>query len=67
MKPDRSAGFSTCCLADFKIGGALKVSGASNFQCRAGFETCDTADLESALRRTEVCAAKLIPDSANIL
>src|SRR5208282_4571254 len=33
-----SAGFQTCCIADFKIGGACERS--------AGLETRDTADLE---------------------
>jgi hypothetical protein len=40
----RSAGFPTCCIADFQIGSASKRRGVP------GLETRDTADLE-------VCAA----------
>ena len=35
-----SAGFQTCCIADFQVGRALAVVQA------AGWETRDTADLE---------------------
>ena len=35
-----SAGFQTCCIADFQIGGV------SECERPAGLETCDTADLE---------------------
>lgn len=35
-----SAGFSTCCIADFQIGEARRTTGA------AGMESCETADLE---------------------
>ena len=45
----RSAGFQTCCIADFQIGWALDVLR------RAGLETGDTADLEvcaTVLRQT---------------
>jgi hypothetical protein len=37
---NRSAGFQTCCIADFQIGWAFDVVR------RAGLETGDTADLE---------------------
>jgi len=37
----RSAGFQTCCIADFQIGGSCDV-----VRC-AGLETGDTADLGS--------------------
>jgi hypothetical protein len=43
MHPDtqaRSAGFQTCCIADFQVGKTLKIT---RF---AGLETRDTADLE---------------------
>jgi hypothetical protein len=36
----RSAGFQTCCIADFQVGRALEVVRP------AGLETRDTADLE---------------------
>jgi hypothetical protein len=36
----RSAGFPTCCIADFQIGEA------SNWRAFAGLETCNTPDLE---------------------
>jgi hypothetical protein len=36
----RSAGFQTCCVADFQVGKA------HNIQQHAGLETRDTADLE---------------------
>jgi hypothetical protein len=39
-EPFRSAGFKTCCIADFPIGGTSMGGPA------AGFETRDTADLE---------------------
>jgi hypothetical protein len=39
-KTRRSAGFPTCCIADFQIGSACSVGR------RAGLETRDTADLE---------------------
>ena len=35
-----SAGFQTCCIADFQVGGAVELVR------RAGLETRDTADLE---------------------
>jgi hypothetical protein len=38
--PCRSAGFQTCCIADFQVGRALVIVRA------AGLETRDTADLE---------------------
>ena len=41
-----SAGFQTCCIADFQVGWRLECPHA------AGLETCDTADLE-------VCATRL--------
>jgi hypothetical protein len=43
MQPDmqaRSAGFQTCCIADFQVGKTLEIT---QF---AGLETRDTADLE---------------------
>lgn len=46
MKSDRSAGFETCCLADFKIGDAWNMRNAFEYFRRAGLETCGTADLE---------------------
>jgi hypothetical protein len=40
MRLARSAGFQTCCIADFQIGGSWNVTEA------AGLEARDTADLE---------------------
>jgi hypothetical protein len=45
--PARSAGFQTCCIADFQVGKAL---GIREF---TGLETRDTADLE-------VCATVVV-------
>ena len=42
----RSAGFQTCCIADFKIGAAAGLRTASGIARHAGLETRDTADLE---------------------
>ncbi len=41
-----SAGFQTCCIADFQIGRTLPFCGTLNIEHVAGFETRDTADLE---------------------
>ncbi len=50
----RSAGFQTCCIADFKIGGPLEFHGHRSGSGYAGLETRDTADLE-------VCVTQLAP------
>jgi len=42
----RSAGFQTCCVADFQIGRAWKYLARPVEVRPAGLETCDTADLE---------------------
>jgi hypothetical protein len=49
--PARSAGFQTCCIADFPVGKALEIT---QF---AGLETRDTADLE-------VCATGVVSSCA---
>jgi hypothetical protein len=41
VAPARSAGFQTCCIADFQVGNALRIT---QF---AGLETRDTEDLEA--------------------
>jgi hypothetical protein len=46
--PGRSAGFQTCCIADFQVGKVLENARP------AGLETRDTADLE-------VCATVAVP------
>ena len=48
---ERSAGFQTCCVADFQIGGA------GEFVSGAGLETRDTADLEvcATVRLAQIC------------
>ena len=43
---ERGAGFQTCCVADFQIGGASALSNASGNRRPAGWETRDPADLE---------------------
>src|ERR1039458_4694804 len=48
--PARSAGFQTCCIADFQVGRVLENARP------AGLETRDTADLE-------VCATVAVPDA----
>src|SRR5436190_10131728 len=50
----RSAGFQTCCIADFQVGRMLEVAQP------AGLKTHDTADLE-------VCAMPAIPSSARLM
>ena len=42
-----SAGFQTCRVADFEVGGGASSSGASKVPATAGLETCDTAGLEA--------------------
>src|ERR1019366_10313248 len=49
--PTRSAGFQTCCIADFQVGRVLENARP------AGLETRDTADLE-------VCATMAVPRCA---
>src|SRR5580658_1493415 len=47
----RSAGFQTCCAADFQVGGtALRP---------AGLETCGTADLEVCATQNRYAAGRL--------
>jgi len=52
----RSAGFQTCCIADFQVGWrygsavhgpAQHETGVLDLPRPAGLETCDTADLEA--------------------
>jgi len=43
---DRSAGFSTCCIADFQVGWPLENVAAPNCPSPAGWETRDAADWE---------------------
>jgi hypothetical protein len=49
----RSAGFQTCRVADFQIGGASEVVRSAGLE--TGLETRDTADLE-------VCATLAVPN-----
>jgi hypothetical protein len=49
--PARSAGFQTCCIADFQVGRMLENARP------AGLETRDTADLE-------VCATVAVQDAS---
>ena len=37
-----SAGFQTCCVADFQVGGAANSSGATKVPAAAGLEACGT-------------------------
>ena len=46
----RSAGFQTCCIADFKVGGAME------FGLPADLEIPDTADLEVCATLVAGCA-----------
>ena len=50
---ERSAGFQTCGIADFQIGGAFDVVRSADLEIRAtvGLEVRATADCKSALRR----------------
>jgi hypothetical protein len=56
----RSAGFQTCCAADFQVGGtALRAAGLETCGT-AGLETCGTAGLETCgTAGLETCATKL--------
>ena len=61
----RSAGFQTCCIADFQVGGASwQQEAAGAFGRPAGLETRDTADLAVCATQTpdsEVCATSVAP------
>jgi hypothetical protein len=51
----RSAGFQTCCIADFQIGGRGQFGARRHVGRFAGWETRDTADWE-VCASTQVCA-----------
>jgi hypothetical protein len=51
----RSAGFQTCCVADFQVGRAWNIARL------AGLETRDTADLEVCATVVKFSVAKRLP------
>ncbi len=56
----RSAGFQTCCVADFQVGRPFDLSRA------CGLETRDTADWKSALRPAAFASVGNIPSKSSM-
>src|SRR5438093_13481117 len=58
-RQDRSAGFQTCCIADFQSAARPRPARAFGLVAPAGWKPCDTADWETCA--TSLSMAAVVP------